>query len=48
MLKPHLLKDFNRIIKKKIIGNKEELLTVAQLKSKLRNDHVKQYQEFEL
>ena len=47
MLKPHLLKDFNRIIKKKIIGNKEELPTVAQLKSKLRNDHVKRYQEFE-
>lgn len=47
ILKPHVLKEFNRIVKKKIIGNMDELATVAQLKSKLKNDHMKKYQEFE-
>ena len=47
VLKPHVLKEFNRIIKKKITGNKDELATVAQLKSKLRNEQIKRYQEFE-
>jgi hypothetical protein len=32
ILKPHMLKEFNRIVKKKIGGNKDELATVAQLK----------------
>lgn len=48
ILKPHVMKEFNRIIKKKIQGNKDEIATVAQLRSKLRNEHnMKRYQDFE-
>jgi len=35
------------LLKIKIVGNKDELATVAQLKSKLRNEQIKRYQEFE-
>jgi hypothetical protein len=48
ILKPHVLKEFNRLIKRKISGNIEEIATVAQLRSKLRNEqNMKRYQEFE-
>jgi hypothetical protein len=46
ILKPHMLKEFNRLIKRKIVGNKDELSTIAQIKNKLRNKHKKEYMIF--
>jgi hypothetical protein len=48
ILKPHVLKEFNRIVKRKISGNNDQLATVAQMRNKLKEQqNMKKYQEFE-
>lgn len=49
ILKPHVLKEFNRIMKRKISGTIDEVASVDQMRNKLKEQqNIKRYNEFEL